>query len=67
MALNYDLAEDQQILRDSVRKFAEGEIKPKAQELDDKEQFSVELTRQMAEMGLFGMVVSPEYEGQGMA
>ena len=27
MALNYDLAEDQQILRDSVRKFAEGEIK----------------------------------------
>ncbi|MBW2703582.1 MAG: acyl-CoA dehydrogenase family protein [Deltaproteobacteria bacterium] len=66
MALNYDLAEDQQILRDSVRKFAEGEIKPKAQELDDKEQFSVELTRQMAEMGLFGMVVSPEYEGQGM-
>ncbi len=66
MALNYDLAEDQQILRDSVRKFAEGEIKPRAQELDDKEQFSVELTRQMAEMGLFGMVVSPEYEGQGM-
>ncbi|MBN2498538.1 MAG: acyl-CoA dehydrogenase family protein [Deltaproteobacteria bacterium] len=64
--MNYDLSEDQQILRDSVRKFAEGEIKPMAQELDEKESFSVELTRKMAEMGLFGMFVSPEYQGQGM-
>jgi short-chain 2-methylacyl-CoA dehydrogenase len=66
MALNYDLTEEQQILRESVRKFAEAEIKPVARELDEKEQFSVPLTRKMAEMGLFGMFVNPDYEGQGL-
>ncbi|HOX47440.1 MAG TPA: acyl-CoA dehydrogenase family protein [Myxococcota bacterium] len=66
MALDYDLNEEQQILRESVRKFAEAEIKPVARELDEKEQFSVPLTRKMAEMGLFGMFVSPDHEGQGL-
>jgi alkylation response protein AidB-like acyl-CoA dehydrogenase len=66
MALDYDLTEEQQILRESVRKFAEVEIRPVARELDEKEQFSVPLTRKMAEMGLFGMFVSPEHEGQGL-
>jgi len=66
MALNFDLTEDQQILRESVRKFAEEEIKPVAQELDEKEQFSYETMSRMAEMGLFGIFVSPEYGGQGL-
>lgn len=54
------------MLRESVRDFAEREIKPLAKELDDKQEFSYELTQKMAEMGLFGLVVSPEYGGQGM-
>jgi short-chain 2-methylacyl-CoA dehydrogenase len=66
MALGYDLSEDQQILRDSVRKFAESEIKPLARELDEKEEFSYETMKSMGEMGLFGVVVSPEYGGQGL-
>jgi short/branched chain acyl-CoA dehydrogenase len=61
--LNFDLNEEQQILRDSIRNFAENEIKPIAEELDAKEEFSVELVRKMAQMGLFGICVSEEYGG----
>jgi short/branched chain acyl-CoA dehydrogenase len=66
MALNYDLNEEQQILRSSVRKFAEDVIKPAARELDEKEEFSYDTMKGMAEMGLFGVFVSPEYGGQGL-
>jgi short/branched chain acyl-CoA dehydrogenase len=61
--LNFDLTEEQQILRDSVRDFAEKEIKPLAEELDRDEEFSLDLVKKMAGMGLFGMFVSEEYGG----
>ena len=61
--LSYDLTEEQKILRRTVRDFAEKEIAPVARELDEKEEFSVELTRKMADLGLFGMVVDEEYGG----
>jgi short/branched chain acyl-CoA dehydrogenase len=60
------LNEQHHLIRESVRDFAEREIKPLAKELDDKQQFSVELAKKMGEIGLFGMVVSPEYGGQGL-
>lgn len=66
MALNFDLTEEQEILRKSVRSFAEKEIAPVAQELDEREEFSLEVTRKMADLGLFGMFVSPEYGGSGL-
>jgi len=61
--LNFDLTEEQRILRDQVRQFAEKEIAPIAKEMDDKEAFSIDLVRKMGEMGLFGMFVSEEYGG----
>ncbi|MBU8922861.1 MAG: acyl-CoA dehydrogenase family protein [Bacteroidales bacterium] len=54
------------MLRDSIRDFAENEIAPVALELDEKEEFSIELTRKMAEMGLFGIIVPEKYGGSGM-
>ena len=66
MALSFDLNEEQQILRSSVRKFAEDVIKPAARELDEKEEFSYDTMKGMAEMGLFGIFVSPDYGGQGL-
>ncbi len=63
---NYDLTEEQEMLRKSVRDFAEGEIKPVRQELDDKEEFSYELTQKIADLGLFGAMISPDYGGQGL-
>ncbi|MCP3900009.1 MAG: acyl-CoA dehydrogenase, partial [Desulfobacteraceae bacterium] len=64
--MDFDLTTEQKMIRKEVRKFAQKEIAPIAQELDEKEEFSSELTRKMGEIGLFGMFVSEEYEGQGM-
>ncbi|MFH2141355.1 MAG: acyl-CoA dehydrogenase family protein [Bacteroidota bacterium] len=64
--MNFELTEEQGFIRDSVRDFAEREIRPIAKELDEKQEFSIELTKKMGEMGLFGMIVSQEYGGQGL-
>ncbi|MBW2107240.1 MAG: acyl-CoA dehydrogenase family protein [Deltaproteobacteria bacterium] len=62
--MDFSLSMEQKILRESVRSFAEKEIRPMAQELDETETFSYELTRAMAELGLFGTFVSEEFGGQ---
>jgi short/branched chain acyl-CoA dehydrogenase len=54
------------MLRESVRRFAENEIKPVARQLDDKEEFSYETMQKMAELGLFGIFVAEQYGGQEM-
>ncbi|MGB1540008.1 MAG: acyl-CoA dehydrogenase family protein, partial [Rickettsiales bacterium] len=64
--MDFNIPEIHQMLRDTVRRFAENEIKPVAAELDAKEQFSADLTRKMGQIGLFGIVVPEEYGGQGM-
>jgi short-chain 2-methylacyl-CoA dehydrogenase len=64
--MNFELPETHTMLRNSVRKFAESEIAPKARGLDKKEQFSEEITRGMGRLGLFGVVVPEQYGGQGM-
>jgi len=63
MSLNNNLTEDQILLRDTVRKFAEDIIKPQAKELDEKEEFSYDITRQMSEMGFLGAFLPEEYGG----
>ncbi|RLB37118.1 MAG: acyl-CoA dehydrogenase [Deltaproteobacteria bacterium] len=64
--MDFTLSMEQEILRKSVREFAEKEIRPVARELDEREEFSYETMQKMAELGLFGMVVSETYGGQGM-
>ena len=66
MALNFDLTEEQNLTRQAVRDFAEKEIAPVADELDEKEDFSVELTRKMGELGLLGCFVPEKYGGSNM-
>jgi len=63
---NYDLTETQQEMRRSVREFAEEVIKPQAIELDEKEEFSIEIARRMGELGLLGVTVAEEYGGAGL-
>jgi alkylation response protein AidB-like acyl-CoA dehydrogenase len=63
---DYDLTETQQEMRRAVREFAEQTIKPRAIELDENEEFSVDIARQMGELGLFGVVVDEEYGGAGL-
>ena len=66
--MTYSFAENEELslLRDAIRSFAENSIKPLAKELDEKESFSYELTEQMGELGLFGTLISPDYDGQGL-
>ena len=64
--LNFDLTQDQKFLQKTIRDFAENEIKPKRAELDRKEEFSIELTQKMFDLGLFGITCSPKYGGQGL-
>lgn len=64
--MNFDLPEMHEMLKDSVRKFAEKEIAPVAQELDRKEQFSEDITRKMGQLGLFGIIIPEAYGGHGM-
>ncbi len=66
MALNFDLTEDQNLLRQAVREFAEREIAPLAQELDEREEFSIALTQKMGELGLLGCLVPEKYGGSNM-
>ena len=64
--MNFDLTKEQEMIRKEVRRFAAKEIAPVVGDLDENEEFSVELTTKMGEIGLFGMFVSEEYEGQAM-
>ncbi|KPK76906.1 MAG: acyl-CoA dehydrogenase [Phycisphaerae bacterium SM23_30] len=64
--MDFGLTEEQKLLKNTVRDFAENEIAPMARELDEKEEFSLELTQKMAELGLFGITVPEDYGGSGM-
>jgi alkylation response protein AidB-like acyl-CoA dehydrogenase len=64
--MDFDLSKEQEMIRKEVRKFAQKEIAPVAGELDQREEFSPEITRKMGEIGLFGMIVPDRYEGQDM-
>ncbi|MBI4125789.1 MAG: acyl-CoA dehydrogenase family protein [Deltaproteobacteria bacterium] len=64
--MDYSLTSEQEMLRKTVREFAEKVIKPKVFELDQKEQFSPEITQKMGEMGFLGATCDPKYGGQGL-
>lgn len=64
--MNFELTEIQEMIRETVRDFAEREIKPVAKELDEKAEFSYDLTKKMGELGLFGMYLPEKYGGQGL-
>jgi alkylation response protein AidB-like acyl-CoA dehydrogenase len=64
--MDFQLTEEQNLTRQAVRDFAEKEIAPIARELDEKEQFSIELTQKMAELGLLGCFVPEKYGGSNM-
>jgi alkylation response protein AidB-like acyl-CoA dehydrogenase len=63
--VNYDLTEDQELIRRTVREFAVSRVAPVAQELDREERFPYELVAEMAELGLMGMPIAEEFGGAG--
>jgi alkylation response protein AidB-like acyl-CoA dehydrogenase len=64
--MDFQLTEEQQMVRDMARKFAEAEIRPKAAELDEKHKHPAEIVRQLGELKMLGIAVPEEYGGGGM-
>lgn len=62
----FDLTEEQRMIEEMARSFAQKEVLPKAAELDETGRFPEELVRQMAGLGLMGVAVPEEYGGAGM-
>jgi len=63
--MNLDLTAEQQLLRDTVREFAQTRVAPIAAELDREGRFPYELVAEMAELGLMGIPIPEEYGGAG--
>jgi alkylation response protein AidB-like acyl-CoA dehydrogenase len=63
--MNYELTDEQELLRRTVREFAETKVAPVAEELDREERFPYELVQEMAELGLMGIPIGEEYGGAG--
>ena len=65
--MNLSLSSDQELLRSSVREFAEGELRPHVMEWDEAQGFPRELLARCAELGLMGIQFPEEYGGAGMS
>ena len=64
--MNEELTEQQILLRNTVREFAEGEVAPVAEELDRQSRFPYEIVAKLGELGLMGMPVPEELGGAGL-
>src|SRR5690625_4337705 len=63
--MNFQLTEEQQMLREMVRDFAEREVEPTAAERDEEERFDREIFDKMAKLGLTGIPWPTKYGGIG--
>jgi alkylation response protein AidB-like acyl-CoA dehydrogenase len=63
--MDFMLTEEQEILKESIKNFVEKEIRPRIKESDEKGKWPEQLTKKLAEMGLLGIVIAPEYSGAG--
>ena len=64
--LDFALGEDIDMLRESVRRFAEAEIAPIAADIDKSNEFPNHLWRKMGDLGVLGITVEEEYGGAAM-
>jgi len=63
--MNFEQSENQKMISDMIRDFAEKEIKPKMMEWDEAQYFPVELFKKLGHLGLMGVIVPTEYGGSG--
>lgn len=65
-SLNFNLGDDINMLRDSVRQFCQAELAERADEIDRSNQFPMDMWKKFGDMGLLGITVSEEYGGSNM-
>jgi hypothetical protein len=61
--MNFELKEDQKLIREMIKDFSNAEIKPVARSLEDKHEFPSILLKKLAEIGVLGMSVPAQYNG----
>jgi alkylation response protein AidB-like acyl-CoA dehydrogenase len=64
--MDFKLTEEQIMIRDAARDFAQTELLPGVIERDEKQQFPAEQIKKMGELGFLGMMVDPKYGGSGL-
>lgn len=64
--IDFELTEEQRLIRDTARDFADNEIAPRARENDRNHRFDTELVRKLAGIGFLGSMLSEEYGGRGI-
>jgi alkylation response protein AidB-like acyl-CoA dehydrogenase len=64
--MNFELTEEQQMVREMAQRFAETEIKPKAAEWDETHEHPADICKQLGELKMMGIAVPEEYGGGGM-
>ena len=65
-SVSFALSEEQELMRDEVRRFAEERIRPGVAERDKNHEFPAEIVQEMGELGLLGMMVDEAYDGTGV-
>lgn len=65
--MNFDLSDEQRLLKKTVRDFAEAELKPHAREWDEKQEFPREIFTKLGGLGLLAVVFPEQYGGSGMS
>ena len=65
--MNFDLSDDQELLRKTVREFAERELAPHSRRWDEEQEFPREVFTKLGELGLMGVVWPAEYGGAGLS
>ena len=63
--MDFELTEEQRMLKETVARFVDREVIPLAPEIDEQERFPEENFKAMADMGLFGITIPEEYGGSG--
>jgi alkylation response protein AidB-like acyl-CoA dehydrogenase len=63
--MNFDLTDDQRMICETAREFAEKEVKPAAADIDRTDEFPWKIYRRMAELGLIAMTLPSEFGGSG--
>src|SRR5690606_31713119 len=62
----FELTDEQKMIRDAARDFAETELKPGVIERDEQQEFPADQVRKLGELGFLGMMVDPQYNGAGL-
>src|SRR3972149_4003735 len=64
--MNFEFTEEQKMIQESAKDFAENEIAPTSIVRDKNAEFPTEIIKKMGELGFMGMMVTPDYGGAGM-